>query len=325
MWTAWDGRWYLGIAAHGYVWGMQGKPSVAFFPLYPSIVHAIRALGFPAVPVGMLVSNLAFLGALFYVHALARSEWGSRAAGHAVILLTFFPTAFVTAAPYSESLFLLSAAGALFHARRRETAQAGIFVALAILTRSTGIILVPAVVVASGGVRPLRWISLLAPSLVGMAVYGEYLRHFHIPLSALLHAQRAWHRTLTYPWSGFTSSFHWLAFHGSSNLAWAAENLLGLVVTVGFLALTYAARRDLSPATLVYCACFWALVLCSPECLDGYYAPFSSMDRFVLALFPLAPWVALRLDDLQFQRLRLALLTGFLLATGFLFGGGWVG
>src|SRR5438270_1502532 len=112
LWSTWDGRWYLGIAVHGYDWGVRGKPAVAFFPFYPLLIHIVRALGIPAIPAGMLVSNLAFLGALFYVYALARPEWGSRAARHAIVLLAFFPTAYVTFAPYSESLFLLCAAGA---------------------------------------------------------------------------------------------------------------------------------------------------------------------------------------------------------------------
>ena len=325
LWSTWDGRWYLGIAVHGYDWGVRGKPAVAFFPFYPLLIHIVRALGIPAIPAGMLVSNLAFLGALFYVYALARPEWGSRAARHAIVLLAFFPTAYVTFAPYSESLFLLCAAGALFHARRGDVVIAGIWVTLALLTRSMGVALLPAVLLATGGTRPLRWLQLMAPSVVGASIYALYLQRMGIPPSIVLHAQRAWHRSLTFPWTGFTHSLQWLVLRGPSNIPWAAENLLGLAVTSGFLTLTFAARRDLTPAALVYCIVFWATILCSPQWMDNYYAPFSSVDRFVLALFPLAPWVAIRLSDFARRRTQLLLGAGFVLATGFLVGGGWVG
>ena len=39
LWNHWDGNWYVGIAAHGYHWSIRGKPAVAFFPLYPLLIH----------------------------------------------------------------------------------------------------------------------------------------------------------------------------------------------------------------------------------------------------------------------------------------------
>jgi hypothetical protein len=46
-----------------------------------------------------------------------------------------------------------------------------------------------------------------------------------------------------------------------------------------------------------YCLGFALLVLCTPEWQDGYAAPFSSSDRYILVLFPLAGWVASRLNE----------------------------
>jgi hypothetical protein len=66
-------------------------------------------------------------------------------------------------------------------------------------------------------------------------------------------------------------------------------------------------------------------VLLSPEWQDAYYAPFSSMDRFVLLLFPLYAWLAGRIHPVRW---RTALPAGGLamvgVATVHLLGG-WVG
>jgi Gpi18-like mannosyltransferase len=325
LWNALDSRWYLGIAVHGYSWAVHGKPAVAFLPLYPLLVHAAWVAGIPATIAGILVSNAAFLGALFYVYALARSEWGERIAAVSIGLICFFPTAFFTFAPYTESLFLLCAAGSLYHARRCEALPAGTWAGLAVATHLTGLILLPAITLAAAGTRPIRWLMLVAPTVLAAAVYLIYLHQSSIPLSTALDAQRAWHRGLTYPWTGFGASAHWLVFHGASNPAWAFENLLGLAVVIGFLWLTAASARDLSPATVVYCASFWLIVLCTPEWQDAYYAPFSSVDRFVLALFPLAPWVALKLRDTDVIRVQMGLAVLFAFATCVHLAGGWVG
>lgn len=325
LWNAWDSRWYLGIAVHGYGWAVHGKPAVAFFPLYPLLVHVLWLSGIPATIAGLLISNAAFLGALFYAYALARSEWGERTAASSIGIICFFPTAFFTFAPYSESLFLLCAAGALFHARRCQALPAGVWAGLAVATHATGLILLPAIAIAAGGTRPIRWTLLVAPTFVAVACYAIYLRLESIPWSAVLNAQRAWHRELTYPWTGFGASLHWLIFHGISNPAWALENLLGLSVVLGFLWLTSKSAPDVSPSIVVYCAGFWLVVLCTPAWQDGYYAPFSSVDRFVLAQFPLAGWAALKLRDLNGIRIQGALAMLFAFATGVYLAGGWVG
>jgi Gpi18-like mannosyltransferase len=325
LWGAWDGQWYLGIAAHGYHWGIHGKPAVAFWPLFPLMIRGLAAEGIPMMIGGIIISNAAFIGALFYVYGLARAEWGTRAATIAVGLLCLFPTGFVTFAPYTEGLFLLCSAAALFHARRGELLAAGIWVGLAVLTRSAGLILIPAVLVSAGGLRRDRWPSLVAPAACSLALFGLYLQGSNIPISAVVVAQRYWHRSLTFPWTGFDASFRWLSQNALAHPSWAIENVLGMTVTVLFLVLTWTARRQLTPAAITYCLCFWALVLCTPEWLDGYYAPFSSMDRFVLELFPLAPWVATKLSDTNVLRVYAVLGTFLIIATTWHLAGGWVG
>ena len=65
--------------------------------------------------------------------------------------------------------------------------------------------------------------------------------------------------------------------------------------------------------------------VCWHEWRDGYFAPFSSVDRFVLTLFPLAGWLASRLAPRPFAlwiAVSSALMVG---AAAVHLSGGWVG
>lgn len=325
LWDQWDARWYIGIARDGYQFTIHGKPALAFFPLLPLLIKAAMSTGLTGAAAGVLVCNAAFLGALFYLRALVRREWDDDIARRAVWLLALFPTAFFTFAPYTESLFLLGAIGSLYHARRGRGLAAGLWAAVAILSHSTGIILLPAIILALHPCRVRAWASALVAPFVALGAFAMYLVAHHVPLSAPLSAQAVWHRSLTFPWAGFTYSVAWLAHSGLAHVPWAIENALQLVVTIVFLALTALAWRALSWAERIYCAGFWALALLSPEWMDSYYAPFSSMDRLVLALFPLAAWAASRLSPGALRGVLLA--SGALMAgsAGVFLAGGWVG
>jgi len=285
------------------------------------------SLGISGILAGLVISNVAFAGALFYVYRLVAAELGEVSAHHAVWLVALFPTAFFTFAPYTEALFLLCAAGALYHARQGQARTAGFWVAAAVLTRPTGIILLPATLVLLGPRRLQSWLQGLGPSVCAVAGYLLYLVSQHLPLTMLLGSQHGWHRTVTYPWTGFTASIAWLFHHdaATSNPGMAAENIAEVGVTLLFLLLTVLAWRHVARAVALYCAGFWVLVLTTPEWTGQYFAPFSSMDRFILALFPLAGWAATRIPE---HRFRLVLGTSAALMLGsaaFHLSGGWVG
>ncbi len=117
----------------------------AFYPLYPALVAVVgRVLGGHFVLGGILVSLLAALGAFVLLERLAEERFGGSGARRALLYLALFPTAFFLQAVYSESLFLVLCLAAFVLAERGRFAYAGIVVGLAILTRPTGIVLLPA-------------------------------------------------------------------------------------------------------------------------------------------------------------------------------------
>lgn len=184
--SAWDGGWYERIAATGYAYAPDGQAhSVAFFPLYPLLVHLVGN--------GAIVSHLAFLGALAAVYAWVADE---KAARWSVLVLACCPYAIFASAVYSEASFLALTAVALWSFERGRYGLAGLAGALASATRVVGVALVPALAwVAWRERRPRAAWAAAAASGLGLLAYMAYLGlRFGDPL-AFLHVQAAWRTT----------------------------------------------------------------------------------------------------------------------------------
>src|SRR5262245_20229836 len=141
-----DARWYLQIARTGYAYDSSLPPDVqqniVFFPAYPMSVRAVARLAGGSLAAffiaGSCVSFAAFLLALGYVHAFARDWCGLDCANTAVWLLALYPFAIFFGALYTESFFLLAAAGALVHGRREQHAASAAWGIVAGLARPNG-------------------------------------------------------------------------------------------------------------------------------------------------------------------------------------------
>ena len=105
------------------------------------LMRAAGSIGGNTIAGGLIVSLAAFLWALTYVFRLARDEIGEAEATGAVLLLAFYPFSIFYGVIYTESLFLLAAAGGLYHFRRAEWLKASLWGVLAGLTRPNGFLL----------------------------------------------------------------------------------------------------------------------------------------------------------------------------------------
>lgn len=182
----WDGAHYLSIAASGYPSagpsgaGVPGQTVHAFFPGYPTLIRAVRDLtGLAPETAAVVVTVVAATVAVVVIWMLARDLAGEAVATRAVLLVSFFPGAFVLGMAYSEGLFLLLAATCLLALQRRQWEVAGVAAALAGATRPTGLVLVAccswaavAAVRAGRGRRPL-----VAPALapLGFLAWSVFL------------------------------------------------------------------------------------------------------------------------------------------------------
>jgi Gpi18-like mannosyltransferase len=207
--SRWDTGFYLSIAEEGYRYQDVQLPSVAFFPLLPLLIRAVTPLVDNALVAGLLITNLALLGATMFLYRLVESEWGIAVADRAVWYFLIFPTALFGSAIYSESVFLLCAIGALYLARRGAWESAGLLGIAAALSRLVGVIVAPMLLVewwlqrrqCPAEQRP-SLIALLAAlaAPLGTLGYMLYLQQaFGDPL-AFAHAAAAWDRVPRSPW-----------------------------------------------------------------------------------------------------------------------------
>jgi hypothetical protein len=169
----WDAGWYLGIASDGYSSRALGGYNVAFFPLFPMLMRAGGILlGTPTgtssvfgappaarmLAAGVIIALAAFFAALVYLYRLAREDLNADQSRASLLLLASYPFAVFFSAPYTESLFLLTAVATFFHFRRGHAVPAALWGFAAGLTRPNGCLLsVPLVLMLLGALwAPLR-------------------------------------------------------------------------------------------------------------------------------------------------------------------------
>jgi hypothetical protein len=295
VWARWDSVHFLRIAERGY-----SSAEAAFYPLYPGLLAgAGRALGGHYVLAGILLSLVATLGAFVLLERIAEERLGGDGARRAVLYLAFFPTALFLQAVYSESLFLFLCLGAFALAERDRIAEAGAVVGLALLTRPTGIALVPPLVLIA---RRRSWqlttalpVAAAYPLLLWWKVgdpwafaRAEGIWHRHLspagPLGGIWDGLRAGWAGIEQVASGSNAHVYWTAVGpaDSTPLRTAVINLVLLGFLVLFIALTVIAWREVgAPYGL-----FSALSLALPLSVPSSRWPLLSVPRFGLVVFP---------------------------------------
>lgn len=355
----WDAAWYLVIAHYGYrpQFGAMTASRTAFFPLYPLGVRVLSSLSLSPVIAGVLLSLTALAAGLYGLHRLMDGEAvrlglakGRESARLVVLLVAFAPMAFYFSAVYSESLYFALSVGVFLCARRGQWARAAALAALAGATRSTGIVLmVPLVLVYLYGPRADRepdrtsdrlspryrvrsdalWLAL-AP--VGLCLYMAHLALVGGDALAPFHAEAVWKRDFAGPyggvWDGAKAAFEGLRQllsmqrrhvyfpqAGGSPFINAGHNLLLFGFMLAAIPMTVGVLRLLPLAYGAYVLAALALPLSYPVAPQ----PLMSLPRFLLVLFPLNMWLAVRLVERP-KALTRAVLIGSALAMVFFAG-----
>ncbi len=147
----WDSVWYLTIARAGYA---HIRQRMAFYPLYPALIHVVAWVTRSELIAGALISLAAFAVALLLLRRLVGLDFDEEIADTTVLLLAFCPVAFFFSAVYTESLFLALSVGSIYAARRERWWLCGLLGCLAALTRNGGIVLIlPAAIIYLYGPR----------------------------------------------------------------------------------------------------------------------------------------------------------------------------
>jgi len=170
-----DINWYYSVAHDGYEkipFNTDQPHNWAFFPLFPMLWRlAARVTGEYPIS-GLLISHLFFFLGLIFTHKVAQAfGFGKVLADRGLFYLAVFPTSYFYSLPLTESLFLFLTAASFYSAKQGRWWLAGLAGGLASLTRVTGVLIFPSLLV-------LYW-----------ETYGGNLRSKAAWRSALLHRE----------------------------------------------------------------------------------------------------------------------------------------
>ncbi|HEX6109567.1 MAG TPA: mannosyltransferase family protein [Ktedonobacteraceae bacterium] len=320
-WNHWDAANYTRIAQFGY----QTINDTAFFPLLPLLIKGIASLfgnnGYIAI--GMLLSNLALLGALFVLYQIAADVLGEQVGRRTLLYLCIFPTAFFFFAAYNESLFLFLTTSSFLAMRRQKWWLAGILGLFAALTRSAGLFLVIPFLYELWITRDSLTISDQNVSHKILSLVRRVFPLFLIPLGSLFYCfycwklfqnplafaavQSHWDRHTTWPWVGIWTTLRELFLIQPFGSFFEVHLLLDLAATISFIVLAILGWRKLRMSYNIWIMLLLFYMLISPAVAQ--HDVLVSNQRFVLEMFP--AFITLAMLGVKYPRLHLGILIAF--------------
>jgi hypothetical protein len=298
VWQRFDTNWYLKIAREGYV----DVASTVYFPLYPLLIRVVSLVVGNAMLAALIISNFALVGALAMLYRLSAALFDVSSARRAVAYWLLFPTAFFLQAAYTESLFLFLTLATFDFARRDKWFIAVLFGALAALTRLQGVLLVVPLAVwgwkfqVSGSRYFIVRVAYFVSRLMQYAIRNTRYPVFLIPLATLAFLaftnlsliasyEGELHARFVFPWDNVIAALM-LLVDGRANFV----DGLNLVLTILFGALVIVVWRALPREYGLYALAMYLAPLFRMTTTQ----PLVSMDRYVLAMFPVFIWLGAR-------------------------------
>ena len=213
IWCRWDSEWQLSIVKWGYVASddlTSSYSNLAFFPLYPYLIKLLT-FWMPErfqtesvyLLVGLIISNVCFIPALYGISKLAERLFGTDTAKLALPLIVCLPCAFYFSAFYGESLFLCLIVYTVILAENEQWGWSALCAAGAALCRPHGVLLLLPVAIIYMNKRQWNfrklgaaWLwYLLVPAAICAYFYGLY--RLTGDFFAFFKAQSSWGRSLS--------------------------------------------------------------------------------------------------------------------------------
>ena len=258
---------------------------IAYLSLYPVALGLLARLGCPSAAAALLLSFSGTVFGLAAVQAIVDDGGRHAAARRAVCYIMLSPVSFYFLNGYSEGFFFGLSAWCLLCARRGMWGQAGIFGALASLTRVTGVFLLIGVVIEyvqqprcsrrPQDLAPLMMIAAAAACLVLYPVIALGSTYSLIGIENHLYG-RFW----ATPWHAALLAVRAMC---ASSLPLSLLDASKLLAAGCWLALLLLGWRRLPTSLWAYLAC-GGILLCNVTHL--FAVPWWSLDRFLTVLFP---------------------------------------
>lgn len=310
LWSLWDSDYYVDIALNGYTeksFSTENYENWAFYPLYPLFIRIFSLAGLlnitfqSAFVVGLIVSNIFFVGALYFLNKLLDYlEFSDGKKLAFFLVLMAFPTSYFLNLAYTESLFLFFSTAGLYFLFTKRGLLAFLMLSLSMITRFNAVaLLLPfyfyyfvssnssSTDIKYGSNARLMLFSLSSLFIVFTPLFmfyshlqsltGEFLASFKI--------QTAWNNASTAPFSYFARYFQNIGFavNYGAILTLVILVLIFIIMTASFIyfkkqkELLYQFRLEY--ATLfMYGLLSWLLIASVP---NG-----ASIIRYCLVVIP---------------------------------------
>jgi hypothetical protein len=222
---------------------------------------------------------------VFYLYKLTKLDFDDGVAQKAILFLSIFPTAYFLSAPYTEGLFFALVIASFYYARLSRWAASGFLAFLAALTRISGLLMLPVLLIELLHQKVWKPKKMLSVNLLWIfLVLAGFLVYLNINYQVwgdpfkFLEIQRVhWFNTLD-PLLGLTRSLGW-----ANNGIYPENLILGVAPLVfavlGLATVAFGFFKRLRPSYLVYMLLSWMLALSTSMWI--------SVPRYVMAMFPL--------------------------------------
>ncbi|MDF2874770.1 MAG: hypothetical protein K0R22_1453 [Sporomusa sp.] len=317
----WDAHWYTYIAEHGY-----DIQSIVFFPVTILLIKALAGSGLGYVLVGFVVCNLFTLISYYVMAKTFLLDFSEQETQRALLAYATLPTSFFLNSVYTEPVFIVFSVACIYCVRTKNWWCAGIFAALATLTRNLGILLTVVLLYEFAKryfvERKLK-VSVLTAffPIMALGVFCAYNNSMFGDPFAFINSQEAWGRRLGLPWDNFWNNVSLI--NTGVPIVETGIYLDTLLSGMGFIALLCVSTvtRYRIPWPYVLTGWLWFLV---PLFSTSPVYPLYSMARFILIVFPLYLFLA-KLPTVLFRCLICINAVGLILSTALFINWCWLG
>lgn len=317
----WDAHWYTYIAEYGYT-----NQSIVFFPATILLIKMLAWLGSDYVTAGLILCNLFTLISYYLMTKIFLLDFSVAETKRALLVYAVMPTTFFFNSVYTEPLFLVFSLACLYWLRTGGYWRAGIFAALAAVTRNLGLVLVIVLFLeyakfySAARKFKLSLLSIFLPLLAvaGFIAYNKFMFGDEL---AFIHSQQLWGRRIGLPWENIWHNLQFLLAGVPLTEAGMYLDMLLVTLTLAALLAVSLLPRYRIPWPYVITGWLWFLI---PLFSTSPIYPLYSMARFVLIVLPLYLFMA-KLPDAVFYVFICASAAGLMFCTALFINWYWLG
>ena len=311
LFSRWDSTYYADIAIRGYSQLITQRWE--FFPIYPLLMGILGRLlaitiGIPltlAVHVaGFALSNLAFLGSVYYLYKLSKQVLvKAKLAFDSALFLIIYPAGVFLSATYSESLFILLTFSSIYYWHSNAKARSAALSFLATLTRPVGIFLaLPYLYETLRDPSKRNVLSSYAPAIASLLAYVVFAAYSQMmtgtPFANIVAEREFWH---------VSTNPNTIIFQAERDIAAHPITLIFLALAILTVTASILAAKETEERTLD---------LYSTVLLVSYLVnPIISFPRYSITLLP-TYWSLARWSQRRWVKVILCAVFLALLAVG---------